>query len=188
MEEDLKAALDADEIILFKGQAEPFETLDKTHKKPFIISTVMTVLICISLIVAYTITTVQINNFKVLVPFVIGAVGVLIISSVFRDARKIRKQQYVITNKRLIRQSDEVLGLPYSAIDQYLFKTDEDGHTSLLIGADGIKTKSKNWRKWGAGSLHVETDSGKCDQAVFYAISDLNQFRKTFVEQVKKSR
>ena len=189
MEEALKSALDTDEIILFKGQAESFETLDKTNKNPFVIRTVLTVLICISLIVAYAVSTIPIENFKILVPLVVAAVAALIITSVFRDSRKIRKQQYVITSKRLIRQnSDEVSGLPYSAIEQYLFKMDEDGHTSLLIGKDGTKTKSSNWRKWGASSLSVSTESGKCDQAVFYAVPKPDQFRKIFVGQMEKCK
>ena len=187
MDEDLKNALEEGETILFKGKPEPFQTLDKISKPPFVITTVLTVLICTALCVSYAVNTIPSGTFKILLPIVVAAIGILIISSVFRDARRIRNQQYVITNKRLIRKGEDVCSLPYSAVTQYVFKEDEEGHTSLLIGPDGIKAKSKNWRKLGASSLSVNTENGKCEQAVFYGIPQPEEFRKIFVEQVLKN-
>ena len=183
MDEELKNELKDGEKILYIGNAEPFQTLDRTNRNPFVVRTVLTVLISIALMISYTIEAMKINNFKILVPVIIAAIAYLVIASAFRDAKNIRKQKYVITDKRLIRKGDGTSGIPFSAIGQYLFKMDEDGHTSLLIGEDGIKTSSRNWRKWGASTLSV-SEKGKCDQAVFYAIEQPDEFRKVFEKLV----
>ena len=182
MDENLKSTLEKDEKILFKGKPESFETLDKANKQPFIITTVLTVLVCLALILTYTINTLAIENFKILVPFVIAAIGALIISSTFRDSRKIRKLEYVITNKRLMRLGDEISSMPFPAIKQYIFKLDEEGRTSLLIGEDAITKKTSKWRSAAVSSFAKDLNTGECEQAVFYAIPD--RFRKIFTEQI----
>ena len=182
MDEELKAALEEGEKILFKGKPEAFETLDKTHKQPFLIRTVLTVLICIALIVSYAVNTIPANNFKIVLPIILAAIAILVITSDFRDAKRIRNFQYVITNKRLLRKGDEITRLPYSAITQYLFKMDDDGHTTLLIGPGGIKIKSRKWRSLGGSPFSISSENGKCEQAVFYAIPQPDEFRKIFVD------
>ena len=184
MDDTLKSALEKGEKILFKGKSESFETLDKTNKQPFMITTVLTVLICLALILTYTVNTLAIENFKILVPVVIAAVGALIISSVFRDSRKIRKLEYVITNKRLMRLGEDIVSIPFPAIKQYIFKMDEEGHTSLLIGEDAITKKSSKWRSAGVSSFSKDPNTGECEHAVFYAVPD--QFRKVFEAHMQK--
>ena len=53
MDEMLKAGLLPDEKILWRGKAEPFTTLDKTHKKRFIICAGIGLLITALVAVAY---------------------------------------------------------------------------------------------------------------------------------------
>ena len=182
MDENLKSTLEKDERILFKGKPESFETLDKTNKQPFMITTVLTVLVCLALILTYTVNTLAIENFKILVPLIIAAVGALIISSTFRDTRKIKKLEYVITNKRLMRLGDEISSMPFQAIKQYIFNQDEEGHTSLLIGEDAIMKKSSKWRSAAVSSFSKDPNTGECEHAVFYAIPE--RFRNVFTEQI----
>ena len=55
MEELLKESLREDEKLLWSGRPEAFETLDKTHKSPFIRSGIITAVVTIALCVAYVI-------------------------------------------------------------------------------------------------------------------------------------
>ena len=184
MDEELKDALEQDEKLLWEGRPESFVTLDKTNKQAFTTKAIITVLVCIALILSYYAATAANDNFKIGVAAVIAGFGMLIICSTFLDARKLRKQKYGITDRRLLWMSDVVRSVPYSSIKQYRFGTDEDGHTSLLIGAEAIKKKSTKWRTMGASSVFMN-DAGECEQAVFYAISDPDRFKKIFEEQRK---
>lgn len=186
MDNDLRSALEKDEKILWEGSPEPFVTLDKTNKIAFIRKTVITVLVCLALILTYSLGTIPLENFKIGVVLIIMFFGALIISSVFMDARKIRKQRFAITNQRLIRQGDELRSISLSKIKKYLFSMDEDGHTSLLIGDDAVKKKSSKWRTMGASTIFINDETGECEQAVFYAIAKPDSFKKVFEEQMKK--
>ena len=186
MDEELKSALEEGEKILWEGSPEDFVTLDKTNKKPFIIKAALTALICIALIVTYSAATIPDNNFKPALAIVIAAFGVLIASSTFLDARKIRKQKYCITDKKLIWINDSTKKIPYESIKEYLFSTDEDDHTTLLIGVDAVKRKSSKWRSLAASSVYMNEETGVCEQAVFYAIPKADSFKKIFEDQLQK--
>ena len=186
MDEELKSALEEGETVLWQGSPEDFVTLDKTNKKPYIIRVVIPALVCIALIVTYGAATIPDNNFKPALAAVIAAFGVLIASSTFLDARKIRKQKYCITDKKLIWINDSTKKIPFETIKEYLFSTDEDDHTTLLIGADAVKRKSSKWRSLAASSVYMNEETGTCDQAVFYAIPKAERFKIIFEDQLQK--
>ena len=186
MDEELKSALDDGEKILWQGKPENFVTLDKTNKKAFIIKAVITAVICLGLIIAYCIATIPTDSCKPGLIVVIAFFGILIASGVFLDARRIRKQRYFITDKRLFWMSDSVRSVPYETIKEYLFSRDEDDHTTLLIGVDAVKKKSSRWRALAASSVFMNDQTGVCEQAVFYAIPNPDRFKKIFEEQLRK--
>ncbi|MBR1707245.1 MAG: hypothetical protein IJ719_00250 [Clostridia bacterium] len=185
MDDQLQSFLEKDETIILKSQPEPFETLDQTHKTGFYIKAVVTTVICIALIIGYCSATLGSGNFKIALPIVIAGIGIVVILSTFMDARKIRKQKFYITNQRLIWENDGLKGIPYKTIDQYKFDTDADHHTSLLIGVDAVHKRSSKWRTLGASSVFNNMDTGICEQAVFYAISNPSEFKAAFEKQMK---
>ena len=91
MDEELKSALKDGEKILWQGKPESFVTLDKTNKKSFVIKAVITAVICVGLIIAYGAATIPQDNFKPVLPLVVAGFGILIASSAFLDARRLRK-------------------------------------------------------------------------------------------------
>ena len=186
MDEELKNTLQEGEKVLWEGKPENFITLDNTNKKPFIIKVVITAVVCIALIVAYCAATIPLDNFKPALPIVIAAFGILIASGTFLDARKLRRQRYYITDRRLIWISDSTRSVPYETIQEYLFSRDEDDHMTLLVGVNAVKKKSHKWRSMAAGSVFMNDDTGVCEQAVFYAIPRAEQFKKIFEEQLQK--
>ena len=186
MDEELKSALKDGEEILWQGKPESFVTLDKTNKKSFVIKAVITAVICVGLIIAYGAATIPQDNFKLVLPLVVAGFGILIASSAFLDARRLRKMRYFITDERLLWISDSTRSIPYESIKEYLFSRDEDDHTSLLIGVDAVKKKSSRWRALGASSVFMNETTGICEQAVFYAIPKAERFKKIFEEQLHK--
>lgn len=187
MDEELKSALHEGENILWHGKPESFITLDKTNKPPFVIKSVITAVVCLALIIGYAVLTIPTDNFKPLLPVIIAGFGVLIASSTFLDAKKIRKQQYYITDERLIWINDNIKSIPYNTIREYLFSKDEDNHTSLLVGAEAVKKKSSKWRMMASSSVFMNENTGICEQAVFYAIPGADRFKKIFEEQLQKN-
>ena len=163
MDEELRSALHEGESVLWKGNPESFVTLDKTNKKPFLIKACITALVCIALIVAYSVAVIPSGNFKPVLPLVIAGFGVLIASGTFLDARRLRKLRYFITDQRFILISDSTRSVPLEAIEEYLFSRDEDNHTSLLIGVDAVKKKCSKWRTLAASSVFMNETTGICE-------------------------
>ncbi len=185
MDDSLKEALKAEEKVLWQGSPEPFVTLDKTNKMPFIVKAVITVAVCLGMIIPYCVYGAEAGNMKIGLPLVIAGIGILVIISNFLDARKLRKEQILLTDSRILWKSDSVREVPYSSIKEYLFSMDEDGHTTLLIGVDAVKKKSRKWRTMASSTVFMNTDTGVCEQAVIYAIPQPDEFKKIFEAQLR---
>ena len=185
MEEDIKEVLEEGEKILWNGGPEAFTVLDKTNKKPFMIKLVLTALVCIALIVAY-VTSINSGggDFKPLLIVIIVAIGILVVSSTYIDARNVRKQKYYLTDKNIIKISDSAQKVPLDKIGNYRFRADADGHTSLLIGENTVNSKMKKWRTLAVKPVSFDDKGGKCDLAVFYAIPSVNQFQRLLDEKL----
>lgn len=180
MEELLKESLREDEKLLWSGRPEAFETLDKTHKSPFIRSGSITAVVTIVLCVAYVILAKSKGApLKPSVLVVMAACGVFIILHGLFDASKIRKRAaYVITDKRLLILTDSARAVEYSSINVAKLDRDEDGHTSLLCGKDAIKMKP--WKRRGAvlsGAI-TDDDTGMCQRFVMYALPDADKIKE----------
>ena len=186
MDEELKHHLDEGEKVLWNGAPEKFETMDKTYKPAIVRKAIICAVIAAALTAAYLLAVKGTGNFKIGVEAIVIAACILAAVSNFTDARKIRKQEYCITDSRLLWKSENVHSIPFNAIKDYSFGKDDDGHTSLLIGEETIKAKKSKWRVLAASPAIVSEDSGICERAVFYAIPNAEQFRKIFEQKLSK--
>ena len=180
MEELLKESLREDEKLLWSGRPEAFETLDKTHKSPFIRSGIITAVVTIALCVAYVILVrAKEAPLKPAVLVIVAACGIFIIVRGLLDASKIKKRVlYAITDKRLIILTDSAKSVEYSAISAAKLDRDEDGHTSLLCGEDAIKARP--WKRRAAvlsGAITNE-NTGMCERFVMYALPDADKIKE----------
>lgn len=180
MEELLKESLREDEKLLWSGRPEAFETLDKTHKSPFIRRGIITAVVTVALCVAYVILVrAKEAPVKPAVLVIVAACGIFIILRGLLDASKIRKRAcYAITDKRLIILTDSAKSVEYSAINVAKLDRDEDGHTSLLCGEDAIKARP--WKRRAAvlsGAITNE-NTGMCERFVMYALPDADKIKE----------
>lgn len=180
MEDLLKESLREDEKLLWSGRPEPVETLDKTHKIPFIRNGIITALVTIGICVFYIVlAAVKSVPVKSGVLIVVAACGIFLILRDLSDASKIRKQVfYAITDKRLMVITDSAKSVEYSAVSLAKLDTDADGHTSLLCGKDAIKTKP--WKRRAAvltGAV-LDENNGMCDRFVLYALPDAGKVKE----------
>ena len=170
MEELLKESLREEETLLWSGRPEAFETLDKTHKIPFIRKGIIAALVTIAICAAYVIFA-QIKNvpLKPAVPVIVAACGIFVILRGLIDASKLRKRVlYAITDKRV----------EYSAISAAKLDRDEDGHVSLLCGEDAIKAKPWKRRVMALAGTVTNDTTGMCESFAFYAIPDADKVKE----------
>ena len=180
MEELLKESLREEEKLLWSGSPEPFETLDKTHKTPFIRNGIITGLITIAICVAYVIlANIEDVPLKPGVLVIVAACGIFIIVRALLDASKIRKRvQYAITDKRLIVLTDSAKSVEYSAVSAAKLDKDGDGHASLLCGEDAIKAKPWKRRALVLTGAVTNDTTGVCESFVMYALPETDKVKE----------
>lgn len=148
MEELLQTSLQENEEILWRGKPEPFETLDKTHKRKFITDVVIGLLITILITVVYVLvgrhTGVSVKPLILLVILILCGIPAF---NILGDASKLRKTEYIATNQRLIVLRDTDRSMEYGAIHEAEFRKDSDGHISLVCGSDALSAKESKWRE-----------------------------------------
>lgn len=90
MEELLKESLREEEKLLWSGRPEAFETLDNTHKTPFIRNGIITAVVTIAICAAYVILArIEDVPLKPAVLVILAACGIFIILRGLSDASKI---------------------------------------------------------------------------------------------------
>ena len=183
MEEILNSALNKGEEILWRGHAEPFQTLDKTHKANFVQKVLIGAAIAISFAV-FLITMGKVENKTLILIGVVLLLCAIPAINVITDASKVRKTEYVATTERLIVLRDTVRSAYYSQIKVGAFKEDLDGHVSLVCGPDAMKAKPSKRREIclvGAGA----SESGvECERFCFYAPADRKALEKILHERI----
>ena len=170
MKQPIETYLREDEKLLWSAQPEEFVPLDKTHKSKFI-STVIT---AVALFVAITIIYILIaaKNGITVMPILIVLVAIFAampIFTFFKDSKHLAKNiTYAITDQRLLAIRELENAVEYVMIKEAEFRTDEDGHVSLLCGENGRETKNHQIRNRTV--LGVSIDEGVCKRFVMYAI------------------
>lgn len=177
MEDILKSKLKDDETLLWSARPEAFETLDKTHKKHFVIKAIAVMVVFAALVVVY-ISAAQKNNAPVMLPVILiglaaalyGAFGDIL------EANKLRnKTIYGLTDQRMI----SVMGMSVESVDyarlnpgDYEFVTDEDGHTSLLCGERAREAKPHGRRSVTVCGAQNNSETGQCHGFAMYGITE----------------
>ena len=183
MEETLQLSLNKGEEILWRGHAEPFQTLDKTHKPDFVRKAV----IGAAIVIGFSIFLLSIGKVENKVLFMIVA-ALLLCSipavNVISDASKLRKVEYVATTERLIVLRDAARSAWYSQIKTAAFKEDLDGHVSLVCGTDAVKAKAHKRREICIVGAGVSESGAECERFCFYAPADRASLEKILHERM----
>lgn len=175
MEDKLNAELLEGEKLLWSGRPEKFETLDLTHKQPFIKKTAITALIAAALLAAYIVFAVSRGialSWALIVLIAVCAAAAPI--GFFSSASKLRKEVfYAVTDKRLLIIREEARSVKYENVKTAVLKTDADGHVSLVFGSKAQKAKPFSWRNAALfGRFHEDSGEDECDLMAFYAVPD----------------
>ena len=183
MKEKLKDYLEHGEEILWYGRAEPFETMDQTHKTYYIRRGVIAAAVFILLIAFYIPTAIKTGaGIKPGVVLVIAAAGLYGVFSPFLDVRKLRKMEYVLTTEKLLLvTSGDVRSVKLSAIPTARLASDADGHWSLLCGPDCDTLSPCKRRVATLSGAILDQDSMMCDRFVMYGIDDVQGLRSASV-------
>lgn len=177
MENILNEGLVEGEKLLWSSRPEPFETLDKTHKKHFINKIIISAIVTIALCVAYVLYANYCKaGVKSGVIIILIGCGIFAVVRDLMDASKLKKGvMYAITDKRLILVTDSAKGVEYSCINEVRIGVDEDGHASLLCGDRAVKTKPYGWRESVLAGVCLDVDTGVCESFAMYAIPDADK-------------
>lgn len=184
MEEILKSALKENEQLLWSGRPESFDTLDATHKHSFIVKSITAAIVAVIAEVLYLwLAKKNGANIMPLVMVLIALAAAFSPICVWLDASRLRKSVlYGVTDKRLILVRDGVKGVEFEKIDAAAFKTDADGHTTLLCGRRALKAKPSAWR---ASTLVGQSAYEEiCDSFAFYALPADDSLKSTLKEHL----
>lgn len=182
MNENIAALLENGEKVLFSTKAEKFDTLDKTNKSRIIRKMVIALGITLAFLVFYVVKALEIGEIKWGLIVILAFLGGYIAFSDFFSSRKVRKLEYVITNKRVIAYRDSDKSIFFKDIKKYNFSKDEDNHISLLLGEKALAEPSKKWRLTADGPIDRNEDTQEVLKFAFYAIENAKKFEKTFEE------
>lgn len=180
MNERIKDYLGHGEKVLWTGQAEDFQPMDKTHKNYYTRRSIIVALVSVAIIAAYFISAVNSGaGIKWGVVIVLVAVAVYAVVSPVLDIKKLRKCSYVLTTDKLILVTpSDVRSVALSSIPTAKLALDEDGHKSLLCGPDADKLSACKRRVATLTGALLDQQSSMCDRFVFYAVNDPEGLKK----------
>jgi len=179
MDENLKAALEVGETLLWHGRPEKFEVMDKTHKKAYTTKTVVSVIVSLLLIVGYILLCGNTGSEVkwVLVAIILVAGLYMAFDNNFTCNKLAKKVSYAVTDKRLLSIGGfGVNGIEYATVKEAKLITDEDGHCTLLCGKYAVKEKAHKHRQTATLGGRLDSETGECDSLVFYAIPEADKF------------
>ena len=142
-----KSILGRDESVEWAGRPEPFETIDKYNKKPFMIRLIAALAIAVILIVIYYVK--MAGQTQPAVPVILIAVAAFVIITPLLDARAIRKKRvYIITDKNIYTYGGETSSkkMPLSILDEVKILDKGDGISDVFFGSAAIKKPYKKIR------------------------------------------
>ena len=176
----LGAKMEKGEKILWYGRPEPFAVMDKTHRNYLCRRFIFSALGILAVMVAYALAA---RHFEVplkpVIVILIVAAGAFACLREWIDAAAVRsKIWYGVTDRRLVWVDDTVSTVRFEAVPKAAFRSDDDGHVSLLCGKAALRKKPERWRSAAAVKPGCDTESGICEQLVFYAIPEADKVKK----------
>ena len=132
------------EKLLWYGKPEEFETMDKTNKQHLIRRSIIIIGVVAALCVIYVAYAMS-KGIVIKPALVVLAMAGAVMGAVngFLECKKIRKMGYAITDQRIISVLELPKSLEFNRVKEVAFKTDEDGHTSILFGTKTIFKRAK---------------------------------------------
>ena len=187
MEENLKKSLMEGEELLWSGKPETCEALDKTHKAKFVKKTVTAAVVAVVLCALYIIlASYAETQVSWIVVVIILLCAYIVPHNMVKDAKTCNtKLLYGVTSERLITVSDSVKSVSYSQIREAAFRTDDDGHTSLLCGHDALNSEPANWRFAAVNGLVMNETNDFCESYAFYALPEADKVREIVRKYLK---
>lgn len=183
MEEILHSTLNSGEEVLWRGHAEAFQTLDKTHKSDFIRKAI----IGAAIVIFFSTFLILMGNFEKKILFLIG-IALLLCAipamNVLTDASKLRKMEYIATSERLIVLRDAARSAYYSQIKTGALKEDLDGHVSLVCGPEATKAKPHKRREMCVVGAGTAESGSEVERFCFYAPTDREALEKILHEKM----
>lgn len=172
----LNSKLQPTEELLWYGRPEAFEFKDKTHTGPLKAKAIKTILVGIVVILGYIMAAINYQA-DIKLPFIaiLAAFVAFILLDNQREAKKLQtKVMYGLTNERMLTVvGDCVFSVDYSAIHGFKFVTDEDGHTSLLVGKTAMHQPAHMWRTATVIGTTLNQETGVCDNYAMYALPEV---------------
>lgn len=187
MEKLLQNALAEGETLLWKGRPEPFEPMDKTYKDKIIKNTIKAFVIAIILTVAYILTAryCEVKASAVLI-FVFYLCAFCVPYNNYKDVMDLRKKViYAITDERMITVVDSAKSVDYCHVPEVTFRSDEDGHVSLLCGHDAMNSEPTNWRFASVSGVVMDESNDFCESYVMYNIPEVDKVKDILSKYVK---
>ena len=182
----IERALEAGETLLWSGVPEDFETLDKTNGKRIRRSSIIKI-VCTLLVILATILleNKQGKPVSFILIVVILAVGAYMVAAPWLNAKKLRQEvAYAITDRRLILAVNTAGSIRYDMVKEAAFRTDADGHTTLLIGKEALGKSAQNWRNFTPVTPYVNAETNTCECMVFYAVPDAAKVKQLLMPYI----
>ena len=174
------------ETVIWEDKPEKYKILDRTNGPVFFKRCLINLLICAAVELSYYGFAYALEA-EILEWLMIGIFVVFAVSPILFLIRsiKLKKCIYAATNYRLITVADKVIAIKYNRIYQYSFKTDVDGHTSLLCGKEGLSSEPGKWRELAFLGNPDDPEAGPCEKFAFYAISKPDELWKVLSERIR---
>lgn len=184
MQEEIRAALEEGEELLWSGRPEEFVTKDRTYGRAIIRNVIIKAVISAAVITGYIALAlsrgVEVKTILVIL-LVLGAAA--LVYGDFRTANILRKKVcYAVTDRRLILLASELKGISYDRIKTARFAKDEDGHVTLLCGKDAVASSPVKWRGYASSTIRTDAETGECEFLAFYALPEAEKV-KNLVKQ-----
>ena len=182
----LDKVLKEGENVIWKGKPEKYRILDKTNGLYFLKRCMINIAICAAVELSYLGLAYHLSA-EILEWLIIGIIVVFAVSPILLLYRsiKLKKCIYAATNYRLITIADKVISITYNRIYEYSFKTDMNGHTSLLCGKEGLLSEPGKWRELAFSGNPDDPGAGPCEKFAFYAISRPDELQKVLSEKIR---
>ncbi|MBO6017671.1 MAG: hypothetical protein J6Z15_03025 [Oscillospiraceae bacterium] len=184
MDENLRELLEKDEKLLWSGQPEQFEALDRTNRQSIITGLILKVAVTLGLIILYILIAVHISaDIK---PGIVAALLIVcaaMLANPFLVAKRLRNNTiYGLTDRRILRAGAKEDSVDYERIKNAALRIDADGHMSLLCGPRAKNLRPQQWRVHADAAFVNRVDEPECVRLILYALP-MNEELKTILEK-----
>lgn len=167
LRENLRKFLEDGETVLWHGWAEPCEFLAETDKPRIVKNWIIECVVFGAILAFYMTMAAQVSYMLVVV---VLAVLVIVLMAPYREWRKLKDQQYWITNQRIIsgRGKNDFWAIDMALVDVVEVKKLSTGNDCILLCEKVVKQGEKLMR-WRSGSPSEGTMAGDVGM-VFYNV------------------